>query len=212
MTRIRSWSWMWIAATLAIFVVLIFACKGGPEQETRRGGAATGGMASAAAATFVPPGDLDELYLFYSGGHSGQVYVAGIPSMRHISTIPVFAPYPATGLRLRRRDQGHARRLYVGRRPPPVAVAAPTASTTGAGCSSTTSQRPPGADLPARLQDQADLRPHPQRLGQPRRRLRHRQYRVHPLMATRFSDSDPQGAPSPASTSTPPSSRASWRP
>jgi len=45
----------------------------------------------------VPPGQLDEFYLFYSGGHSGQVYVAGIPSMRHISTIPVFAPYPATG-------------------------------------------------------------------------------------------------------------------
>ena len=28
---------------------------------------------------------------------AGQVYVAGIPSMRHIATIPVFAPYPATG-------------------------------------------------------------------------------------------------------------------
>ncbi len=53
--------------------------------------------ASAAAKTFVAPGEKDEYYLFYSGGHSGQVYVAGIPSMRHISTIPVFAPYPATG-------------------------------------------------------------------------------------------------------------------
>ncbi len=48
-------------------------------------------------ATYVAPGDLDEYYLFYSGGHSGNVYVAGIPSMRHISTIPVFSPYPATG-------------------------------------------------------------------------------------------------------------------
>jgi nitrous-oxide reductase len=53
--------------------------------------------ASAAAKSFVAPGDKDEFYLFYSGGHSGQVYVAGLPSMRHISTIPVFAPYPATG-------------------------------------------------------------------------------------------------------------------
>src|SRR5688500_11293618 len=52
---------------------------------------------SAAARTFVKPGDKDEFYLFYSGGHSGQVYVAGLPSMRHISTIPVYAPYPATG-------------------------------------------------------------------------------------------------------------------
>ena len=52
---------------------------------------------SAAARTYVAPGEFDEYYLFYSGGHSGQVYVAGMPSMRHIATIPVFAPYPATG-------------------------------------------------------------------------------------------------------------------
>ncbi|MEW6208954.1 MAG: Sec-dependent nitrous-oxide reductase [Acidobacteriota bacterium] len=55
------------------------------------------GAAEAAVETYVSPGDLDEYYLFYSGGHSGNVYVAGVPSMRHISTIPVFAPYPATG-------------------------------------------------------------------------------------------------------------------
>src|SRR5215213_764392 len=52
---------------------------------------------AAAAKSFVAPGEKDEFYLFYSGGHSGQVYVAGLPSMRHITTIPVFAPYPATG-------------------------------------------------------------------------------------------------------------------
>lgn len=56
-----------------------------------------GGTAEAATATYVAPGDTDEYYLFYSGGHSGNVYVAGVPSMRHISTIPVFASYPATG-------------------------------------------------------------------------------------------------------------------
>ncbi|GAA5482575.1 Sec-dependent nitrous-oxide reductase [Haloferula sargassicola] len=53
--------------------------------------------ADAAQASYVAPGEKDDYYLFYSGGHSGQVYVAGIPSMRHISTIPVFAPYPGTG-------------------------------------------------------------------------------------------------------------------
>lgn len=56
-----------------------------------------GGTAEAATLTYVAPGDIDEYYLFYSGGHSGNVYVAGIPSMRHIATIPVFAKYPATG-------------------------------------------------------------------------------------------------------------------
>jgi nitrous-oxide reductase len=53
--------------------------------------------ASAATRTYVAPGEKDKYYLFYSGGHSGQVYVAGMPSMRHIATIPVFGAYPATG-------------------------------------------------------------------------------------------------------------------
>ena len=56
-----------------------------------------GADGAGAAATYVAPGALDEYYLFYSGGHSGNVYVAGVPSMRHIATIPVFAAYPATG-------------------------------------------------------------------------------------------------------------------
>jgi nitrous-oxide reductase len=46
---------------------------------------------------YVAPGDLDPYYMFSSGGHSGNVYVYGVPSMRHLSTIPVFTPYPATG-------------------------------------------------------------------------------------------------------------------
>ena len=58
---------------------------------------ATGDVQSAALASYVKPGDFDDYYLFYSGGHSGQVFVAGVPSMRHIATIPVFAPYPGTG-------------------------------------------------------------------------------------------------------------------
>jgi len=74
-----------------ITVALVFhSCKPGKE-------AVKSEVAEAALATYVPPGDLDEFYLFYSGGHSGQIFVAGIPSMRHIATIPVFTPYPSTG-------------------------------------------------------------------------------------------------------------------
>lgn len=62
-----------------------------------KGGTRLADAREAAQRTFVEPGTLDDYYLFYSGGHSGQVYVAGVPSMRHIATIPVFAPYPATG-------------------------------------------------------------------------------------------------------------------
>ncbi|MBZ5580984.1 MAG: Sec-dependent nitrous-oxide reductase [Acidobacteriia bacterium] len=56
-----------------------------------------GDTAQAAIATYVAPGDTDEFYLFYSGGQSGNIFVAGIPSMRHIATIPVYTPYPGTG-------------------------------------------------------------------------------------------------------------------
>lgn len=51
----------------------------------------------AAERTYVPPGEMDEYYIFYSGGHGGDVRVAGLPSMRHIKTIPVFSPNAAYG-------------------------------------------------------------------------------------------------------------------
>lgn len=68
-----------------------------PHERAHRGGGATSDIAIAAQKTYIAPGDLDEYYLFSSGGHSGQIYVYGVPSMRHLSTIPVFTPYPATG-------------------------------------------------------------------------------------------------------------------
>jgi len=78
------------AISVLLVTLILISCES--KQKVERGG-----VAEAAVATYVAPGDTDEYYLFYSGGHSGNVYVAGIPSMRHISTIPVFAPYPATG-------------------------------------------------------------------------------------------------------------------
>jgi len=79
---------------LLVVAVIAAACTpSGPEGGAGR----LADAREAAQRTFVEPGQLDEFYLFYSGGHSGQVYVAGVPSMRHIATIPVFAPYPATG-------------------------------------------------------------------------------------------------------------------
>ncbi len=62
------------------------------------GCAARGGAGgSAAQKVYVKPGEHDAYYAFLSGGHSGQIFVYGMPSCRHITTIPVFTPEPAVG-------------------------------------------------------------------------------------------------------------------
>jgi len=78
-----------IAVAALATVAILSSCNKSSTAQNER--------AQNASNTYVAPGEKDEYYLFYSGGHSGQVFVAGIPSMRHITTIPVYAPYPATG-------------------------------------------------------------------------------------------------------------------
>lgn len=46
----------------------------------------------AAAKTYVPSGQHDEYLMFASGGHAGQVFVVGLPSMRLLRSIAVFTP------------------------------------------------------------------------------------------------------------------------
>jgi nitrous-oxide reductase len=96
MARFNRSAW----AAVAAFVLLAAAaiqCTPSAPASRRGGGGQQSDVALAAQKTYVAPGDLDEYYMFSSGGHSGQVYVYGLPSMRHLVTIPVFTPYPATG-------------------------------------------------------------------------------------------------------------------
>ncbi|SDN00237.1 Sec-dependent nitrous-oxide reductase [Bacillus sp. OK048] len=59
--------------------------------------AASSSTKSDAEKVYVPFGEKDDYYLFASGGHSGQMFIYGVPSMRHIRTVPVFSPDSATG-------------------------------------------------------------------------------------------------------------------
>jgi len=52
---------------------------------------------TAALRTYMPTGVHDDYLIFASGGHSGQVMVIGVPSMRLLKVIGVFTPEPWQG-------------------------------------------------------------------------------------------------------------------
>ncbi len=70
-----------LMATLALG--LIWGCSTAPQEG--------GSVATTSHSDHeVAPGELDDYYGFFSGGHSGEVRVLGIPSMRVLKRIPVW--------------------------------------------------------------------------------------------------------------------------
>ncbi|ALT77190.1 hypothetical protein AT984_08305 [Paucibacter sp. KCTC 42545] len=60
-------------------------------------GAAPAHSGGAANATHLKPGELDTYYGLWSGGHTGDVRVLGLPSGREIHRIPCFNPDALVG-------------------------------------------------------------------------------------------------------------------
>ncbi len=97
----RRVRWLSLAALGAVFAAAGLESCGG------RGGADIGSIARergltdadvvAAVKTYQPTGKMDEYLMFASGGHSGQVLVIGIPSMRLLKVIAAFTPEPWQG-------------------------------------------------------------------------------------------------------------------
>jgi len=97
-------------ALLTLSAVLLLGCSRGTDSETpaveglpedAAAIAAERGLTPndvyAALSTYTPSGVHDPYIMFASGGHSGQVLVVGVPSMRILKVIAVFTPEPWQG-------------------------------------------------------------------------------------------------------------------
>lgn len=105
----RRMTWAGLTAALAI------GCSSGNTPESKGQAAVAASAPGAAVAeimkarglteadvqaalkTYQPTGKHDEYYVFASGGHSGQIIVIGVPSMRIVKYIGVFTPEPWQG-------------------------------------------------------------------------------------------------------------------
>jgi nitrous-oxide reductase len=104
----------WVAAIgTALLALCVAGCgpQGGSGDLAAPGGGSTNGDVAAimqarglgeadvlaALKTYIPTGGRDDYLIFASGGHSGQVMVIGVPSMRILKVIAVFTPEPWQG-------------------------------------------------------------------------------------------------------------------
>jgi nitrous-oxide reductase len=93
--------------TLLLLAVLAGCGKAASSQQGSASGAGLTAMmkarglseadVKAALTTYTPTGKHDEYLTFASGGHSGQIVVVGVPSMRILKYIGVFTPEPWQG-------------------------------------------------------------------------------------------------------------------
>jgi nitrous-oxide reductase len=83
---------VFLIATLLVLSCNKFSAGGGNLNEIAKKRGLSPKDMEAALMTYTPSGVKDPYILFSSGGHSGNINVIGLPSMRFIKEIPVFSP------------------------------------------------------------------------------------------------------------------------
>lgn len=89
-----------VVSAISTIAVLVGTAEGQSMNDVQKVATSRGLSTAdllAAAKTYTPSGMKDEYIIFSSGGHSGQVFVIGVPSMRLLRTIAVFTPEPWQG-------------------------------------------------------------------------------------------------------------------
>lgn len=107
MKRSNGIKWISAAGVVVVLALLMMCGRPGENAGPVSGGEDLQSIAQArgltpadlvaAAKTYMPTGKYDEYLIFGSGGHSGQVLVVGVPSMRLLKVIGVFTPEPWQG-------------------------------------------------------------------------------------------------------------------
>ncbi|WP_440999242.1 Sec-dependent nitrous-oxide reductase [Fodinibius sp. SL11] len=88
MNKLLKKSLLWSLAAITAMGFISMGCSSNGEF---------GSSSDAAEKVYVAPGEHDEFYGFFSGGYNGQLGVYGLPSGRHIFTIPVFSQAAVNG-------------------------------------------------------------------------------------------------------------------